>query len=600
MASSTIIPTNFYEKLRLRVNVSDVVRKKVMLSRRGNEYNGLCPFHSEKTPSFTVNDAKHFYHCFGCGAHGDAIKFVSETTGFSYKEAAIYIAKDFGIEIPQFSKKEKEQYAEEEYLMNITAQAHKFFQSNLNAYTQKYFNDRGIGDEIIKEFELGYSPGQGALIKHFKEKSVKLDFLIKAGLIRKNDNGKIYELFNNRVIFPIRNIYNKIVGFGGRVLDDSLPKYLNSPETVFFKKSEIMYGENFAASAAHRNNRSILVEGYMDVIALQSVGYKETVAALGTAVTELHLLKLWRFGNEIIVCLDGDSAGVRASRKLISTCLPHISHNRRISFIKLQNGLDPDDFIKQMGKDKFDQAIDSRISLSNQILQNELEGINLEIAEDKAKLEQKLYEHVKIIKDPSLAKNFQLYFKNQLWNLTKISRQKTSHNSNYYKQKNTAPVAKNYSNCEILEKSIIALIIRYPIILNDTKILDELKSINFTCKDLVDVFDWLLDISIASYSLTKITIVDMAKNSGFFEIISLLSEHGQVFLEFEYIDKNMENAPTILLLLIKKHFLEQLKKEYSEVAKSGLASTEARSRHYINEIQRASLEIQNITNSFTN
>lgn len=230
------IPLQFYDSLRNVIHLSDVVKAKVNLTRKGGEYSGLCPFHPEKTPSFTVSDAKKFYHCFGCGAHGDAIKFTCETFGLSYQDAAIKLAGDYGIELPKLTKEQERIYEESDEIYNILELALEFFKSSHTSQSLNYLNHRGIDSKVINSFSIGFAPSGGKLQQFFESKSIPLKNLVKAGLAGKRDDGKIYEIFHDRIMFPIKNIYNKIIGFGGRVLGDGLPKYINSPETLVFKK----------------------------------------------------------------------------------------------------------------------------------------------------------------------------------------------------------------------------------------------------------------------------------------------------------------------------------------------------------------------------
>ncbi|MBP7190396.1 MAG: DNA primase, partial [Rickettsiaceae bacterium] len=329
---------DFFESVRNRVYVSDVVRRNVMLTKRGVEYTGLCPFHDEKSPSFTVNDIKRFYHCFGCGAHGDVIRFVSETSGLSYKDAAIKIAQDNGIEIPKLSPKEEEIYKEIDQIHNVLDLACDFFKKNLTSKALEYLTSRSINSSIISDFSLGFAPSGGALQKYLESKKIPLMMMSKAGLVNKGEDGKLYEIFRDRIIFPIKNIYGKIVGFGGRTISDAMPKYLNSPETIVFKKNETLYGEDKAIGEAYKKGNVIVVEGYMDLIALHSAGFKNSVASLGTAVTSGHISKLWRSADEIIICLDGDAAGIRACSKVIDNVIPEVSYNKKVSFVVLPSG----------------------------------------------------------------------------------------------------------------------------------------------------------------------------------------------------------------------------------------------------------------------
>ena len=457
-----IIPVEFYNYLREQIRTSDIVKQKVSLTKKGNEYLGICPFHSEKTPSFTVNDAKRFYHCFGCGVHGDIIKFVAETTGLSYKEAAIKIAQENSIELPKMSADQQKEYDEADQIYNVLELASAYFTDQINKEVEGYLLARGITKNIKEQFSIGYAPGKGLLIKYFEKKSIPLKILLSSGLVGKKEDGKIYEVFNNRIIFPIRNTYNRIVGFGGRVIGDGMPKYINSPETLVFKKSETMYGENTAISASYKKNYSIVVEGYMDVIALHQAGINEAVASLGTSVTEKHLQKLWRSGEEIIICLDGDNAGQRASRRLIDIALPMIAYDKKISFVILPNSKDPDEVIKSEGIELFNKLLAERINLSEAIWLSEYGGKTFSSAESKAVLENTLDTVCLQIKDKVLSANFRRYFKEQMWQ--KLYNKKGARNG--LKKNNKTYIGSNgdkeYTEMEVLELSLCSFIIKFP------------------------------------------------------------------------------------------------------------------------------------------
>lgn len=492
-----IIPLEFYNHLRQQLRVSEIVRQKVLLQRKGNEYLGLCPFHMEKTPSFTVNDAKGFYHCFGCNAHGDLIKFVSEMSGLGPKEAAIKIAMDNGIEIPKVSKAQEKEYEEAEEIYRTLELAAEYFHDNLNPETERYLDKRGINKQSQKKFCIGYAKGKGDLLKYFEKKSIPLKNLLNSGLVGKKENGRIYEIFNNRLMFPIRNIYNKIVGFGGRILTDGSPKYINSPETLVFRKNETMYGENIAISSAYKKNYAIIVEGYMDVIALNQAGIQEVVASLGTAVTEKHLQKLWRSADEVIACLDGDDAGQRASSKLISTALPMIGSEKKITFINLYGRKDPDEVIRSEGIAVFNKLFAERMDLSKTIWQNEYKGKVFSSAESKAELERNLENYCSQIKDRILATSFRKYFKDQIWqNLYRSRSNNNARNRDAHgvKAKSRTLIAagkdnithlqagnnKKYTEMEVLERSLCSFVIQFPEILQNSSIRSSLTDLHFS------------------------------------------------------------------------------------------------------------------------
>lgn len=594
-----ILPPNFFEQLRSVLRVSDIVRGRVVLSKRGAEYQGLCPFHNEKSPSFTVNDAKRFYHCFGCGAHGDVIKFTSEVTGLEYKQAAIKLAEDNGIDIPKPTKELELQYKESDHIQQILAEANRFFLSNLSDTLYEYLSNRGISKSIIKEFGIGFAPGRGSLSAYLEKKSIPMKDLFKAGLVRRSEDGRIYELFNNRLTIPIKNIYNKIVGFGGRVMDNSMPKYINSPETLIFKKSETMYGENMAASAARQKNFSILVEGYMDVLALNKAGHKEAVACLGTSATTQHLQKLWRFGDEIIVCLDGDKAGAKAASRVIDIALPFITPHKKLSFITLPEGMDPDDLINKNGESEFEKLLARRISLSEQLWVNVIKSISLKTAEDRSKLEGKLKEYTNQIKDPGLARNFDKFFREQTWNFIS-SRKKNKSKTAKVTSNIKASSLPNQTETQVLEYSIFNLIFSFPVVLTNPMVAEEFMSLGFNDTELTDLRDEVLQIIDGKDNIEAKFIADELKKTRFSQLYSLLCDSGQMCIEVDFIEQNIENLPQFFSLLKKKLFLLQLKNEYAKIATSNEKEIATKSIYYIDEIQKTTRDILELSNALLN
>ncbi len=588
------IPLEFYELLRTRINLSDVVRQKVVLTKKSGNYLGLCPFHVEKSPSFTVNDAKKFYYCFGCAVHGDVIKFVSNFSGLSYKEAAIKLANDYGIELPKLTAAQQKLYEESDELFDILEMAERFFTSQLSQEVCSYLHDRGISKEAIKEFSIGFAPPAKALQKFFEKKSISLTKIQKAGLVGKRDDGTIYEIFYNRIIFPIKNVYNKVVGFGGRVLGDGLTKYLNSPETILFQKNETLYGENNAISVAYKKNHSILVEGYLDVIALHQAGFKEAMASLGTSVTENHLQKLWRAGDEIVLCLDGDIAGIKATHRVINLVLPLINGNKKISFVMLPSGSDPDDIINKNGAGSFTQIFDKRINLSEMIWRSEYEGKTFSTPEDKAILERNLGDYCKQIKDKLLSNNYYRYFKDQIWqNLIKRQNKVTITSSNIT---STTP---NYSEIEILEQAVCIILVKFPEMTKKQEIKDFLLTLNFQNKMLEAFRDWYFAEIISNDILDQENIIALAEKTGFYDTFSVLSKSNNLFLDLSF---NQDDIDSDLLWewLHKKHHLVLLKQEYSSIIQNGSDEELKKAILYREEILKISKEIYNLNESFTN
>lgn len=584
----------FYHHLREKVRISDIVRKRVSLTKKGREYLGRCPFHQEKTPSFTVNDAKAFYHCFGCNAHGDIIRFVAETEGMSYKEAAIKIAEDNNIAIPKVSQYEAKIYEETENVHHILDLANQFFVSKINNEVYSYLTKRGINEQTIKDFSIGYAPGNGELEKFFKTKSFDLKDLLKCGLFGKNEDGKIYEIFNKRIMFPIKNFYNKIIAFGGRAVGTMMPKYINSPETIVFKKSEAMFGEHIAISYSYKNNHSILVEGYMDVIALHQAGFKQTVASLGTAVTNNHLSKIWRVCDEVIVCLDGDAAGIRASNRVIDMALPNINAKKSVSFIQLPNNLDPDDLIKTNGSEAFNQLLSARNGLSEMIWKIETEGKLFPTPELRAALEEKLDSYCRAIKHDVLRINFKRYFKDMIWqNILRFKKHVSSNKSAAHSIITSS--LPTYTEIEFIEHAVCAFMLKFPEAAHGLA-----KQMTLNNTELNELKDFIVEFVDTTNQDISVMLEEEVKNSGFHELYLVLSSSGSLFLDAALSGKENINQKLVFELLYKKHYLLSLKQEYIEISGKDHNADHPKLAFYIKEIQKITNELNKLSESFIN
>ncbi len=320
-------PPRFLDELRQRVSLAEIVGRRVKLVRRGREYIGLCPFHKEKTPSFSVVEDKGFYHCFGCGAHGDVIGFVMQTENLSFPEAVEQLARQAGLDVPQESREERERAARQATLQGAVDAACVYFEQMLygpdGRAARAYLERRGLDEATIRRFRLGYAPDGRDHLKRALAKEFPEPLLIEAGLLRKPEGGgETYDYFRDRVIFPIGDRRGRIIAFGGRVMGDGQPKYLNSPDTPLFQKGRVLYGWALARAAAAKEPSAIVVEGYMDVIALHRAGFATAVAPLGTALTEAQIEELWRLAPEPILCFDGDAAGQRAASRALARALP--------------------------------------------------------------------------------------------------------------------------------------------------------------------------------------------------------------------------------------------------------------------------------------
>ena len=365
-----MIPNDFIQTLLGRVDIVDVIDRSVPLKKAGANYQACCPFHSEKTPSFTVSPTKQFYHCFGCGAHGTAIGFLMEHDGKSFPEAVETLARDAGLTVPQTeSAGERERREASADLSEILLTAAKFYRARLKDAPDAigYLKRRGLTGAIAAHFGVGYAPDawQGLASAYADYEDPVLE---AAGLVIRGDGGKRYDRFRGRIMFPIHDTRGRVIGFGGRVLDSGEPKYLNSPETAVFSKGKELYGLYLARNAIRAANRVLVVEGYMDVVALAQHGIEYAVATLGTSTTPVHAQKLFRLADVVVFCFDGDAAGRKAAWRALETTLPVLADGKEARFLFLPNGEDPDDFVRGHGKAAFERAIDAATPLSEYLL----------------------------------------------------------------------------------------------------------------------------------------------------------------------------------------------------------------------------------------
>ena len=382
-----MIPQSFIQDLLARVDIVDVVGRYVQLKKGGQNYLGLCPFHAEKSPSFTVSPSKQFFHCFGCGAHGSAIGFVMEHRGQGYVDAIRDLAQGAGMQVPE-SERAAGAYTKTRALTDVLTRATEFYRLQLkdSSTAIAYLKRRGINGQTAARFALGYAPDawqplRGAFDNYDDPQ------LVEAGLVI-SEEGKRYDRFRGRVMFPIRNTRGQVVGFGARVIDDGEPKYLNSPETPVFRKGHELYGLHEARDAIRKRGRAIVAEGYLDVIRLAQAGFAESVAALGTAVTGTHVSALFKVADHVIFAFDGDAAGRKAARRALEAALPVIADTKRASFVLLPEAQDPDSLIRDQGDAAFASALTEALPLSEFFIQTLMgaAGERPSSAEDRAAL----------------------------------------------------------------------------------------------------------------------------------------------------------------------------------------------------------------------
>lgn len=366
------IPKEFIDELLLRVDIVQVIDARVPLKKAGKDYKACCPFHDEKTPSFTVSPAKQFYHCFGCGAHGTAIGFLMEYEHHSFPEAVEELAGRAGLKLPQESVVSSVKTEASANLLRVLEEAVRFYRGQLRGHPPaiEYLKGRGINGEIAAAFGLGYAPeGWDHLVKALGKTAQDRDVLVQAGLAIRKEGGGCYDRFRDRVMFPIHDYRGRIIGFGGRVIGKGEPKYLNSPETPLFHKGRELYGLYRARDAIRSAGRVIVVEGYMDVVGLAQYGIDNTVATLGTATTREHLERLFRFAPEVIFCFDGDRAGRDAAWRALEAALPVLHEGRQISFVFLPEGDDPDSLVRREGAESFQKRVSTGIALPDYFFQ---------------------------------------------------------------------------------------------------------------------------------------------------------------------------------------------------------------------------------------
>ncbi|ABE50590.1 DNA primase [Methylobacillus flagellatus] len=402
-----MIPDSFIQELLNRVDIVDVIDRSVPLKKAGANYSACCPFHNEKSPSFTVSPTKQFYHCFGCGAHGSAIGFVMEYQGISFVEAVHELAKSVGMIVPQESRPEDVVRAKViPGLQEVMQQAADYYRAELKKSPRaiEYLKGRGLSGQVAGRFQIGYAPaGWQNLQAVFAD--YRHEVLQTAGLVIENEQGRCYDRFRDRIMFPIHGQKGQVIGFGGRVLEsaDAGAKYLNSPETPLFQKGQELYGLFLARRAIREAGRALVVEGYMDVVALAQYGIDYAVAALGTATTPAHIAKLMRQTDEIVFCFDGDSAGRGAAWRAAMNALPVLKDGLRLSFLFLPAQHDPDSYVREFGKQAFEDLMAQAMPLSQYLIQELSANNRLQSQEDKVQFLNEAEPILKQIQAPRLA-----------------------------------------------------------------------------------------------------------------------------------------------------------------------------------------------------
>lgn len=562
------IHSSFVEKLKDQISVSDVVSKKVKLTKKGKDYFGRCPFHSEQTPSFSVNNSKKFYHCFGCGANGDIINFIEKTQNLDFVGAVKYIAQEYNIALPDI---DESKHALEMAIENINAVAAKWFYRNLHSPQNKeyldYLNNRSISNDYIKKFFLGYAPNtKSELINYLIASGYKKDEIANTGLVTQLDNGEIIDKFRGRIMFPIANIRGKIVGFGGRALHDVQPKYLNSPETAAFKKKQILYNENILFKELRDSKNVYVFEGYTDVISVYMSGIKNVVATLGTAISEYNIEKLWKITESPTICMDGDAAGMKAMIRVVDVVLPILKPGYSINFVKMPEGLDPDDFVKNNGKDALLKIFEQKIDLCDAIWNVNVSTADFKTPEKQALFKQKLMEVVNKVQDASVKKFYTQYFNDKVFQLF-YKTTKKSESVNFAPRNNVSALgAQVLPTIEKCRLTLLAIVIDNPYILTQHSIHDEFFSIdlesdyfNKVHRSISDVFS-KMDEALNEEEFNQ-NFASLLKNTLDASIIEHLSGKKSYFLDKISV-KSFNNVVISWNKTFARYNLELLKVDY--------------------------------------
>ncbi len=395
----------FLDELRARTTLSTLIAKSVKLQKAGREFRACCPFHNEKSPSFYVNDEKGFYHCFGCGAHGDAIRWMTDQGGLAFMDAVKELAATASMEVPAADPRARERAEQSLGLIEAMAAAARWFEEQLagieGAAARAYLDQRGISESQRRAFGIGYAPDSRGKLKAALGQFGN-DLLVEAGMLISVEGKDPYDRFRGRLMIPIRDQRSRVIAFGGRILGDGEPKYLNSPDTPLFDKGRTLFNIDRASPAARKANRLIVVEGYMDVIALDRAGIQESVAPLGTALTEGQLERMWRMAELPILCFDGDGAGQKAAIRAAHRALPMIAPGRTLRFVTLPQGQDPDDLVRAGGKAAVDRLLEAPEPLVERLWKHEIASAPLDTPEARAGLRRRLSELVATIGDASV------------------------------------------------------------------------------------------------------------------------------------------------------------------------------------------------------
>ena len=520
----------FCDELRARISIVDVISSKVKLVRKGREYQACCPFHNEKTPSFTVNEAKGFYHCFGCGAHGDIIKFEMEANNLPFIEAVEKLAAKAGMQLPKLTHEHKEEAEKKASLYDIMEMAVKFYEKNLRLRegqkALEYLYHRGFNDEIITKFRLGYAPANNGLLALLRSKGVSEADMSDLGLVslaEKNTSKRTFDFFRDRVIIPIFDKRGRPIAFGGRIMGDGQPKYLNSPETPIFNKRRVLYNMNNARDKAYAARNLIVCEGYMDVIALDKYGFGYAVAPLGTALTEDQIEEAWKVCEEPVLCFDGDNAGIRAAVRSVDRGLPILKPGYSLRYAFLPDKMDPDEFLKAKGSDEFLKILSETMPLKDLLWRKNIEGRAVDTPEQKALIEKNIREEVAKIQNETIRGYYVQEMQDKIYHELGRGSRTPKKNNNFNKKQDVRVLPKPKTNInDNVGRFIVSGLLFYPPLIGEYE--ERLSALEIRNADMRRLLDCMIEAYRENEQLDFASMYALLKDKGLSKEMAALWE----------------------------------------------------------------------------
>lgn len=531
------------DELRSRITLSALIGRTVKVTRAGREFKACCPFHNEKTPSFTINDEKGFYHCFGCSAHGDAIRWMTDQRGLSFMDAIKELADEAGMEVPAADPRAAQRAEKANNLYDVMTAAQDWFVDELNGLegtqARTYLENRGFTRKTIDEFGFGFAPDSRAKLKRALSR-FEIPMLVEAGLLIAVDDKEPYDRFRGRLMIPIRDSRGRVIAFGGRILGDGEPKYLNSPDTPLFDKGRTLYNLDKCSPASRKTGRVIVVEGYMDVIAIAQAGFADAVAPLGTALTEQQIQMLWRMTEKPLLCFDGDSAGQKAAMRAALRALPLLKPGHSLQFVTLPEGQDPDDLVKKSGPKALAELLDASEPLVERLWRSEVAAGPLDTPEDRAGLKQRLGGHMANIADGEIRRHYADAFRERFDTLFAAKPRpafqpgatpRKGGGKDWRKPQILPPGAEtksfNAKNSDFLVQGVLGALLRNPALIQSHH--EALSDFIPADPNHAKLLGAMLDASFAKESLDTDGLITILDEKLYNVAISLLHSNGKVF-----------------------------------------------------------------------